>query len=72
MNPVQKHIETIGAIALNATEAGKIMRKSRVTGGRKLREIRDFLGKPPKGYVTVKEFSLFTGIALEVCLLYVL
>ena len=70
MNPVQKHIETIGAMSLNATEAGSIMRKSRITGGRKLQEIRDFLGKPYKGYITVKEFSVYTGVPIEVCVLY--
>ena len=71
MTPLKKHIETIGAMALNATEAGEILRKSRITGGRKLKEIRTLLKKPPKGYVTVKEFSNHTGVPLEVCVLYV-
>ena len=71
MNPAQQLIETLGALALNATEAGKILRKSRITGGRVLREIREALGKPSKGSVTVKEFSVYTGVDLEVCMLYV-
>ena len=71
MNPTQKHIAELGAITLNATEAGQILRRSRVTGGRKLQDIREALNKPAKGSITVKEFSLHTGVPLEVCILYV-
>ena len=71
MTPQEKHIQKIGAMPLNCTEAGKILGKGRITGGRMLTEIRKALKRPQKGCVLVKEFSEYTKIPLEICLLYV-
>lgn len=71
MNPKQKHIEEIGAKTITPTQAGAIMGMHRTTGWRRLQTLKVILKKPPDGFITVREFSIDTGLSIELCMLYI-
>ena len=51
-------------------EAADILRRSRVTGWRRLQEIKEFFDIPMAGFVSPEQFSMFTGVKLETVLLH--